>query len=82
MYRDIERQLDNQSDAFRGAFKETLAKTQRILNQQPQDKNKLYRFHAPEVECIAKGKVHRKYKFGVKVTVTIYKARQKARSGY
>jgi IS5 family transposase len=71
VYRDIERQLDNQSDAVKSAFKETLAKTQRILNQQPQDKNKLYSFHATEVECIAKGKVHKKYEFGVKVGITV-----------
>jgi IS5 family transposase len=71
VYRDIERQLDNQSDAVKSAFKETLAKTQRILNQQPQDKNKLYSFHTTEVECIAKGKVHKKYEFGVKVGITV-----------
>ena len=71
VYRDIERQLGNQSDIVKGAFKETLEKTQRILNQQPQDKNKLYSFHAPEVECIAKGKVHKKYEFGVKVGITV-----------
>jgi IS5 family transposase len=56
VYRDIERQLDNQYDTVKGAFKETLEKTQRILTQQPQDKNKLYSFHATEVECIAKAK--------------------------
>jgi IS5 family transposase len=71
VYRDIERQLEKQSDAVKGAFKETLEKTQRILNQLPQDKNKLYSFHAPEVECIAKGKVHKKYEFGVKVGITV-----------
>ena len=71
VYRDIERQLDNQSDAVKAAFKETLEKTQQILNQQPQDKNKLYSFHATEVECIAKGKVHKKYEFGVKVGITV-----------
>ena len=31
------------------------------------DPPKLYSVHAPEVECIAKGKVHKKYEFGVKV---------------
>jgi IS5 family transposase len=71
VYRDIERQLDKQSDAVKSAFKETLEKTQRILTQQTQDKNKLYSFHAPEVECIAKGKVHKKYEFGVKVGITV-----------
>lgn len=71
VYRDIDRQLDNQSDAVKSAFKETLEKTQRILSQQTQDKNKLYSFHAPEVECVAKGKVHKKYEFGVKVGITV-----------
>lgn len=35
--------------------------------QQRHDKRKVYSVHAPEVECIAKGKVHKQYEFGVKV---------------
>ena len=31
-------------------------------------KNKLYSVHAPEVECIAKGKVHKRYEFGNKAS--------------
>ena len=31
---------------------------------------KLYSPHAAEVECIAKGKAHKPYEFGCKVTVT------------
>lgn len=30
---------------------------------------KIYRLHAPEVECIGKGKPHRPYEFGVKVSI-------------
>ena len=30
---------------------------------------KVYSLHAPEVECIGKGKAHRPYEFGVKVSV-------------
>jgi hypothetical protein len=30
---------------------------------------KVYSLHAPEVECIDKGKAHRPYEFGVKVSV-------------
>jgi len=30
-----------------------------------------YSFHAPEVECISIGKVHKKYEFGVKVGITV-----------
>jgi IS5 family transposase len=33
-----------------------LARTGGILSQKRKDKNKLYALHAPEVECIAKGK--------------------------
>jgi len=31
--------------------------------------NKIYSLHAPEVECIGKGKAHKKYEFGCKVSV-------------
>ena len=48
---------------------ELLHKAQRLLTQQRQDKNKLYSLHAPEVECISKGKAHKKYEFGCKVSV-------------
>ena len=39
------------------------------MTQERQDKNKLYSLHAPEVECISKGKAHKKYEFSVKVSV-------------
>jgi IS5 family transposase len=41
----------------------------RIVTQKQHDKNKLYSMEAPEVECIAKGKVHKKYEFGCKVSL-------------
>lgn len=41
----------------------------RIFRQQRKDKNKVYSVHAPEVECISKGKAHKRYKFGCKVSV-------------
>src|SRR6267154_1820076 len=41
----------------------------RIHQQQRHDKNKVYSVHAPEVECIAKGKAHKRYEFGVKVGI-------------
>ena len=38
---------------------------------------KVYSLHAPEVECIGKGKAHRPYEFGVKVSVatTLHRSR-------
>lgn len=42
----------------------------RILTQQRADKNKVYSVHEPHIECIAKGKAHKKYEFGNKVSIT------------
>jgi IS5 family transposase len=36
---------------------------------------KVYSLHAPEVECIGKGKAHKPYEFGCKVTVATTNAR-------
>lgn len=41
----------------------------RIYQQQPKDTGKLYSVHAPETECIVKGKVHQRYEFGCKVVL-------------
>ncbi len=46
-----------------------LALSERIFHQKRHDKNKVYSVHAPEVECISKGKVHKRYEFGCKVSV-------------
>jgi IS5 family transposase len=40
----------------------------RLLSQKRKDKNKLYSVHAEEVECIAKGKIHKPYEFGNKAS--------------
>jgi IS5 family transposase len=41
----------------------------RILTQQRTDHGKVYSVHAPEVECITKGKVPKRYEFGCKVHI-------------
>ena len=48
-----------------------LDRADRIRTQQPKDKNKLYALHAPEVECISKGKARIRYEFGVKVSLAV-----------
>lgn len=48
---------------------ELLEIARRIYEQQREDKGKVYSIHAPEVECIAKGKAHKKYEFGCKVSL-------------
>ena len=48
-----------------------LERAERIRTQQRKDKNKLYALHAPEVECIGKGKARKPYEFGVKNAVVV-----------
>ena len=48
-----------------------IERAQRIRTQQPKDKNKLYAMHAPEVECIGKGKARQPYEFGVKASIAV-----------
>lgn len=48
-----------------------LGRAERIRTQQHNDKNKLYALHAPEVECLAKGKARKPYEFGVKSAVVV-----------
>ena len=48
-----------------------LERAERVRRQQRTDKNKLYALHAPEVECIGKGKARKPYEFGVKSAVVV-----------
>ncbi len=42
---------------------------ERVLQQKPKDKNKIYSLHEPQVYCIAKGKDHKRYEYGNKVSI-------------
>jgi IS5 family transposase len=66
--RDISRKLATRPGLV-AHFAEALARVERLLRQQKTDHNKLYALHAPEVECLVKGKAHKRYEFGVKVSV-------------
>jgi IS5 family transposase len=50
-------------------MRELVALAERLLEQTRTSKNKVYSVHAPEVECIAKGKAHKRYEFGCKASV-------------
>ena len=69
VWRDIDRKLDRDDERYAAKAASILARVKRLLEQKPKDKNKLYSLHAPEVECISKGKARQPYEFGVKVTV-------------
>ena len=66
--RDIERKIAG-NEQLREKFFISLHKATRILNQKKEDKEKIYSWHAPEVECIAKGKANKPYEFGCKVSL-------------
>jgi transposase, IS5 family len=69
--RDIARKLDGNVGLLDGiAFDRMLTLARRVLDQKQRQRGaKVYSLHAPEVECIGKGKAHRPYEFGVKVSV-------------
>ncbi len=48
-----------------------LVRADKLLGQTQKSKNKLYSIDAPEVECISKGKAHKRYEFGCKVSVAM-----------
>lgn len=66
--RDFKRKLIEISGDVDGHLN-LLSQVDRLLVQTRESKNKLYSFHAPEVECIGKGKAHKRYEFGVKVGI-------------
>lgn len=68
--RDVQRKIEGDAEKQR-IFREALALAARVLTQKRKDSGKVYSVHAPEVECISKGKSHKKYEFGVKVSVAV-----------
>jgi IS5 family transposase len=67
--RDIQRKVQGDK-ALEAAFAQGLSQALRLLFQKKrQEAPKIYSLHAPEVECIGKGKAHKPYEFGVKVSL-------------
>lgn len=51
-------------------FHDTLQRARQIRSQEQRQRGyKVYSFHAPEVECIGKGKARAPYEFGVKASI-------------
>ncbi len=77
--RDIGRQIIG-DDELQDIFRLPLHLASRVLDQRkarsaaakkslPSTGSRVYSLHAPEVECIGKGKAHAPYEFGVKVSI-------------
>ena len=73
--RDIRRKIADQT-GVEVAFEWPLSRAAQIRSQQQRQRGwKLYSFHAPEVECIGKGKASAPYEFGVKTSIVTTNAR-------
>ena len=80
--RDVERKISNSAQKnfspensrntknLSEIFTPILDQAKRLLAQERGDKNKLYSLHEPDVACISKGKAHKRYEFGCKVSIT------------
>ncbi|KAF5279626.1 hypothetical protein FQR65_LT15321 [Abscondita terminalis] len=63
LVRELERKLAP------GLYSGTLSLFHQVLLQTRHSKKKIYSLHEPEVQCISKGKEHKKYEFGNKVSI-------------
>ena len=77
LIRDIGRKIRG-NDRLESIFAAPLSRASQIRSQKQRQRGwKLYSFHAPEVECIGKGKANAPYEFGVKVSLTTTNRRAK-----
>jgi IS5 family transposase len=71
LLREVRRKMGGLAKEARSKLETWVQRAERIYRQQPKDKNKLYALHAPEAECISKGKARQPYEFGVKVSLAV-----------
>lgn len=64
LLRELKRNLKDNHD-----YDGLLEIFERILSQKRNSREKIYSIYEPEVLCISKGKEHKKYKFGNKVSI-------------
>lgn len=57
-----------------GVHLPTMKICQQVLSQKRGDSNKIYSLHEPNVKCYSKGKEHKKFEFGSKVSILIDQA--------
>jgi IS5 family transposase len=62
--RDLEKRMDCYQQSF---YEKDFKLYHRAVNQQKNDKDKVYSLHKPFTRCISKGKPHKPYEFGNKV---------------
>ena len=68
--RDISRKIEG-DELLQESFASEISKAKLLLDRKKNDKNKLYSLHEEDVVCISKGKSHKRYEFGCKVSLSI-----------
>jgi transposase, IS5 family len=68
LVRELKRKLS--ADAL-FEYEQDLCLYQTILAQKRGDSNKIYSLHEPEVKCYTKGKAHKRFEFGSKVSIMV-----------
>ncbi|MCC5832012.1 MAG: IS5 family transposase, partial [Chlamydiales bacterium] len=68
--REVERHVAHDAELQKIAAS-WLDDLRKIFEQQRSDSPKIYSVHEPQVECISKGKAHKKYEFGCKVSILV-----------
>ena len=68
LVRELRRKLPEE---LQEQYERKLKLFEKVLEQKREDKNKIYSLHEPEVACIAKGKAHKPYEFGSKVSFAL-----------
>jgi IS5 family transposase len=68
--RDCQRKI-GKNEQLQQLFASELLKARHLLERKVKDKKKLYSLHEVNIDCISKGKAHKKYEFGCKVSLSI-----------
>jgi IS5 family transposase len=73
LIREVQRKLGALSAQAQAQLQALLALVSRVFKQQPKDKanTKVFALHAPEVDCIGKGKTRQPYEWGCKVSIAV-----------
>ena len=64
LVRELERNLEGKK-----GYEEMFELYYKVLSQNRKSKNKVYSLHEPDVVCVSKGKEHKQYEFGNKVSI-------------
>ena len=65
----VTRDIDRKCESPDKNLERYLNLARKLYNQKKSSKNKIFSIHEPHVECISKGKAHKRYEFGCKVSI-------------